>query len=719
MKKAASYSEGKRKGQDKRYGKERKGEKRKRADSDSEFEDKEEEVESESIINSGQSDNDTNELGSESDASLSDDEEYTKLRRIAKLERYKNRFILEKEICPSNLPYNQHVIAKFVNYLRIKYSLTAWDRNSSTYRFSMGYLFTYKDSFLQYELKKDATFKLEQLIQFNHEDFRELEDPTNWIMSLAGSTGKENPDDRVEMDKAWKRFNLFVKDQLQHSKPKYNEDISELFRFRYVIENLDTLYTITDDKKITAAAKKMSNIKKREKENAEEYLKPNKRFAEKDCTKKWFSSDAFKEELDDFNNVWNDMMCNKQDFDKKRFNRLAMFAKFHTMLTSKNRPGVFHFTDNQYEMKQDLWITDANSSSFEFFSNDYPTGPPADNPEMLPNCWIIRLAGSAPGIKGQKAETIFINQFIHGILEKYIDLKLVHMKNLLGPQSDSVEEGNRPFFINFDLNPLNMPYTRGSLWEKYSAESGLEGITMTTIRRELEHKVQSSPVALSRIDDIQSHSKDTGSAAYDKTSPFYRAAYLNHVANEEGNNIQVDDTELPKNIQEMRTEREMKQRQRCQETVKLAREKKESRRKITNTTRLLPDDRIFIKDLFLDKNYPDIYNAVRGIFPQVPELKKLFYRLVDGPNEIMPNEVKEKLKEVEQRIFLTVKEDIEKECGKVWQKDCKEMNYVADKKIVSIIRKSFYYNDRNKKWSQEPDFVFSRKKNVVKKSLKQ
>ena len=713
---AESGSEsGNKKGLSKRKGR-HKGEKRRRDNSDSEFEaveGKEKEEERYSV-----SESDINaESGSESDFSPSDDEEYTRLRRISKQERYRNRFFLEKEICPSTLEHNMLVIEKFKDYLRIRFSLTSWDRVSSTYRLSIGYLFTYKDSLLQYQLKKDPTFKLEQYIQFRHEDFRELEDPTDWIMILAGSTGKDNPDDRVEMDKAWKRFNLFVRDQLEKSKPKYNEDIAELLRYRYVIENIDDLYKITDRKKITAAAKVMSNIQKRERENAEEYVKPNKRLAEKDTTKNWFSSDAFKEELDDFNKVWNDMMCEKVEFEKKRFNRLGMFAKFHLMLISKNRPSVFNFTQNQYDMKQELWITDANSSNYEFLSTDYPSKPPTDNPNMRPNCWIIKLSGGTPGIKGQKAQVIFVNNFIKGILEKYCDLKGVLLKKMLGPQSDSVEEGNRPFFINFDLNPLNMPYTRGSIWTKFSSESGLESVTMTSIRRELEHKVQSSPVARSRIEDIQSHSKDTGSAAYDKTSPFYRAIFMNGVSQEDASNIQVDDSELPKNIQDIRAEREIIQRQRCQETVKLAREKKDSRRKITNTTRLLPDDRIFIKELFLDQNYPDIYNAVKSIFPQVPELKRLFYRLVDGPNEIMTNEVKDKLKEVEQRIFLTVKEIIEKQYKKAWQEDCKEMNYAADKGIVTIIRKSFYYNDRNKKLGEKPDFVFSRKKIDVKKSI--
>ena len=640
---------------------------------------------------------------SDSDFDEDDHEEFTTARRTSKELRYEKRFYLIKVPCPSTLEGNKHVVDLFKNFLRKTYSITAWDRKSSTYRSSLGFLFTYDDSLLQYELKRDENFKLEQFIDFNNERFRELGDPTDWIMSIAGVTGKENPDDRIAMDKAWKRFNLFIKDQLINSRPPVESDVNLLHRFHYVINNLDTIYKKTDKGKVSSAAKVVSNLNKRERENAEEYASPNKRLLEKDATKKWFNSEIYKEELATITNIWKEAI-NEEKISKKNFTRLGMFVKFQLMLTSKNRPSVFKFTNQQYLMRSSLWLNEDSSASLESLLqlSDYPTEPPKDNPNKPPNSWIIKLSGKGTGIKNQEAQVIFINKPCQSLLDKYDDIKEILFQDV---------EIDKSYFVNFDSNPMSdIPTTRGSLWEKYATVSGLPKATMNTVRRELEHKVQSSPVALSRIRDIQSHSQTTGSGAYDKVSPIFRATYMNHVSQEEGNNIEDDDLELVEKVKKIRNQREKIQKQKCQEALEKMKKNKKSRKQISKTTRLLREDRVFLEELFLNENYSEMYNAVKSIFPKIQEFTRLFYRLVDGPNKLMSDDVRLKLLEVEQRIFLTVKEDIEKEYEKLWQKKDKAMNRYADRKICLIIRNSFYFQNKNKNLYEKNVFVFSKKK---------
>ena len=643
---------------------------------------------------------------SDTDVDIEDDEAYTEIRRLNKQARYDKRVLLKKVECVSTLEGNVSVLNLFKEYIRKTYSLTAWNRETSTYKLSIGYIFTYKDSYLNFELKKDPYFKLEHLIKFDCPDFRELEDPTDWIMSLAGPTGKENPDDRVEMIKAWKRFNLFIKEELIKSRPNIDKDVHDLMRFRFVLDSLDSLYKKIDKSKMMSAAKVLSNVNKRERENREEFLSPSKRLAETDVTKNWFKSDIYRSELDKITTIWKDIMNKKKKIGKKEFNRLAYFVKFQLMLTSKNRNSCYKFTNDQYGMRSGLWIPDDQRATFDSLPSEYISEAPQENPDKPANCWIIKLSGAGAGIKNQEAQVIFINQMCQDLLDKYDDIKDILMPD---------EPGDKAYFVNFDSKPiLDIPNTRGSLWQKYASVSNLDKASMNTIRRELEHKVQSSPVALSRIKDIQSHSQDTGSGAYDKTSPFFRACYMNFVSNIEGNNKQIDEPDLPENIQEVRSQREDKQKQRCLESVKLLKSKQKSRRKLSNTTRLLPDDRIFLEKIFIDESFPEISNAVKGIFPKNSQFKKLFYRLVDGPNELMSNDVCEQLKEIEERIFLTIKEVIENEFKEVWQEDSKDMNRLADKKICKIIRNSFYFHEKNKPLNEKKTFVFSRKNSLNK-----
>lgn len=635
---------------------------------------------------------------SDSDAFEKDDETYTEDRKKRKEIRHKKRVSLFRKECPRELEGNKKVIDAFVSWLRVTYNITGWMRKTSTYRLSMGHLFTYEDSLFMFELKKDANFKLEQWTDFDHSEYRELNDPTEWLLTDAGESGREASNDRVERVKGWKRLYLFIKDQLNASRIKCGTNTDHLVRFQLLISNLDNLYKKVHSSNLDKKAKIVSNIEKRERENAEEYMSPNKRLSEKDSVKNWFNSKQYEKEYNDVIKIWSDAI-NASTISEKNFTKFALFTKFYLMLTSKNRNSVYKFSNNDYMLRKALWIEDNENLSLENLQCDYITEPPKDNPNKPANCWIIKLSGSGAGIKNQEAQVIYINKPCQELLHKYSDIK-----DFMLPD----ETAAGPFFVKLDYTPLpDIAHTKGSLWSKFAEATNLDKSSMNTIRRGLEYEVQVSPAALARIKDIQSHSKETGSGAYDKTSPYRRACFLNKVASKEANNQDIDE-ELPATVQEVRSKREAKQKKQCTEAAKTKMSRKrQNRRGISKTTRLLPEDRVFLQQTFLDKNNSEIYEALKIKFPVNAMFKRFFYRLLDGKNDSISSEDKQRLNDIEERIFLTIKEEIENSFEQFWENSSKEMNNAADRKVCLIIRNSLYSYEKNKPKEEKKLFNFS------------
>ena len=636
----------------------------------------------------------TSTTNSDTEYDEEDDEEFTCNRKMTKCLRYERRVGLKNSVCPSFENGNKEVIERFEKFLKYRYNITSWNRKTSTYKLSLNHLFRYEDSMLNFELRKDSTFKLEYQATFDHPQFRELSDPSEWFLSSAGESGKEGANDRVEKIKAWKRYNIFIKDELNKSRTKCGSGVEELVRYQMLATNLDNLYNTITTNNMMKNAKIASNLQRRERENVEEYLSPNKRLAEKDAVKNWFNSEKYRELLDEMILLWKSAIATK-DISKKDFTRFAQFVKFQLCLTSKNRNSVYKFTNSEYGMRMALWIKD--SDDFNLPTN-YITSADENNPDEPPNCWIIKLSGSGAGIKNQEAQTIFINKTCQDLLTKYEDLKQLFLPN---------ESLSNPFFVNLDSKPLgDIPNTKGSLWDKFTEVSKLDKASINTIRRGLEHEVQSSPAAVSKIKDIQSHSQDTGKGAYYKTSPYVRAKFMSTVAAKEGANTYIEEEEVPDDIRELRQARELENKLKCQDSVLKKRTLK--RKRISKTTSLLPADRDFLEEILTDENNHEIFTALKKKFPINCKFKRLFYRLLDGYSNSMPDEVKLKLREIEERIFLSVKDDIEKEYEQSWEKGSDKINRVADKKICAVIRNSFYYHEKNKPKSVPHVFKFSK-----------
>ena len=623
-----------------------------------------------------------------------DSEEFTRVRRDNKNTRYELRVELKNEVCPSTHDGNKEIIEKFEEFLRARYNLTGWQRKTSTYQLSLGWLFKYEDSLLMFETRRDPTFKLEQQVVFDHPQFRELTDPKEWFLSTAGESGNDRPNDRVEMIKVWKRYHTFVREELNNTRPQ-NGSMDELVRYQMLINTLDSLDRMVNNNNLMKNAKIASNLERRARENAQEYLSPNRRLAEKDSVKNWFKSDDYKQLREEMLQLWTTSVDTGK-IGKKQFNRFAQFVKFQLCLTSKNRNAVYHFTNYEYSIKTDLFINQASKCNSENSSTNYITEKPA--PDVEPDCWIIKLSGKGAGIKSREAQTVFISQASEELLEMYKDLKSLFLPDV---------PPDAPFFVNMDSKPLpEIPNTKGSLWAKFSQVNNLDKASVNTIRRGLEHEVQSSPAALANIKDIQSHSQETGAGAYYKTAPLVRATFMNEIAIKEGGSNLVEDINIPDNIVELRRKRSENEKLKIHASAIKA--GYVNRKRFSKTTSVLPKDRDFLVQIFLDEKNQEIFNQLKEKFPPLKVFKKLFYRFLDGYCHSMDNEVWHELKKIEERLFLSIKDNIEKESDQHWGKDSRQINHLADMKICGIIRNCLYCHDKNKPNPDDRIFNFQK-----------
>ena len=67
------------------------------------------------------------------------------------------------------------------------------NKSTSTLGLSIGYLFKYQTSLLSFLNQNDSSFNLGRLLDFTSDQLVELPDPDQWLWSVAGENGQDNP----------------------------------------------------------------------------------------------------------------------------------------------------------------------------------------------------------------------------------------------------------------------------------------------------------------------------------------------------------------------------------------------------------------------------------------------------------------------------------------------------------------------------------------------
>ena len=131
-------------------------------------------------------------LQQDSDIDDDDEEDFTKNRLDNKTRRYSKRMqpeIYEKEAWEEE--DNITIMEEFDDYLKTYKYATNANKDSSTYSFSLGHMFKYHDSYLNFHTKLDPEFNFKRVVSFTSPGYVQLSEPLTWMNSIAGS-GQEN-----------------------------------------------------------------------------------------------------------------------------------------------------------------------------------------------------------------------------------------------------------------------------------------------------------------------------------------------------------------------------------------------------------------------------------------------------------------------------------------------------------------------------------------------
>ena len=132
-----------------------------------------------------------------------------------------------------------------------KFSTSTPTCDLTTVKKQMGFLCKYNDSFLNYLTSKDGRFTMDRWLDIDSENFLELEDPLNWIRTVGGTSGKENPARQIDMYKMFMRLIDFLAEKMDEpSKAGINLELT--LKRDYQVKRLKRMAEkITNSKVVT------------------------------------------------------------------------------------------------------------------------------------------------------------------------------------------------------------------------------------------------------------------------------------------------------------------------------------------------------------------------------------------------------------------------------------------------------------------------------------
>ena len=408
----------------------------------------------------------------DSDYEENDSMEYSQNRIRMKEERKLKRNHQGRKTRIIDIENNRTVIEEFENFLKKQ-------KKDSTIRKAMGHLFSYPDSFLQFETALDSKFNLKRLLNPLDDDFLELPDPTTvdgWFQEGCGLSGENDPIRCRERLKHHANFRDFLIEKLRNA--EFGRSAEAYYKKDMIIKNLEQISTIVKTKQLYNRIKKSEDDEKAERERARQVLFPSSVHNETVAVSKWYESDEAKSEEQACLKIYKSVVKDKKEVSARNFTRFGQWSKFSVWLADKNRRSAYSFTNLEFKERRPKWLPNVKTQEenlaevFNKIPDDWDSSAPekADDP---PTCWVIEVSGK--GLKGGNRANIILTRKSAEICEKYRDIK--------GEVFVDGEDDSSPFFVNLKKRPLTeIQRTPGSLMEKFGKVCGVNKATVNTLR---------------------------------------------------------------------------------------------------------------------------------------------------------------------------------------------------------------------------------------------
>ena len=438
------------------------------------------------------------------------------LRRV----RYEKRNVLPAIEKLSLKPENQTFIGLFDEW-----SVACQDASPNTMKLSLGHLFDYPDSFLNYFTSQFEDFTLMKLIAFqDEENFVSVPSPFVWLSIIGGKSGQDSPNRRNEGLKAFKRIISFIKFKLNET-PFHG---STILRKQAIKEHIKDILESTQETNYHAKYKMQSDSQNSKRRQMQEILNPSSEEDKLHAIESWFASPERKALDDEGEMIYKNFVA-RNDIEKKPFNKFANLVYLELALSDKLRVGVYNaMLNSDWVVKVEVYLPAG------YVDPEYDKLPPGwriySKPSLQPNAkpsrYEIRIPGNRPGMKNKQRQTITLNLRTYELMNRFQDIKRGRFGEL---------NMKSPFFINYDgcsLPPLRN--YKGSLLNIVGNVMGIPNFTLKDTRKSLESQIQNKESLKPHIKSLNSHSLEVGKEYYDNMDGARRSLMNNNINLKEG-----------------------------------------------------------------------------------------------------------------------------------------------------------------------------------------
>ena len=560
------------------------------------LDDKEAEIYEDEVAEDEDIPEDTDESDSEDEPDLNesddDDEEiYCK--------RWERRNQIEPVKRLNSVPENSNVILKFLSWWQTAgASLETKNKDTSTIRMSLRYLFESPDCFINYQTSENPTFNLSRLVNFGSEDFLAVPSPISWVTVVGGETSQDFPSRRTEMLKGHQRLRSFLNFCLN----EYSFEGSAIQQKDAVAKHLKEIEKQVKKSNLFPQLENLYKAQCRKKAQMTKIIRPLEEENLKHCVRTWFQSKASEEleteALTIYQNAMSNQLIRKSDFD--RFSKICFFE---AALFDKSRIGMWENLKNaDYAGKKSAWLpSDMDELEYSslprewlLYSEPYPGAPPSS--------YEIEII-SGERSKNHEDHSVVLSPRVYELIEKMIDLK-----QLIIPEV-KLEDYLFVSHSGEKLPKLQRYKGSGSLLYQFGQTCGIENFTFKMLRKNLEGVIQSSSSLKQNTKDLNSHSQRVGQKVYDQLRGGRRNVLLSNLSKQEGgcNRLRMDQKLNESGV----TKREERDKMMKDELVTKAKaflaELKNKSPPDLRPTALKTDDLKFLKSIFNETEVGEFY----------------------------------------------------------------------------------------------------------------
>ena len=366
-----------------------------------------------------------------------DKEEFNERRMHGRAMRHAGRNEERTNQRLDELPGNKEIKEAFTQYIRETSSSTGVKGTDvSTVRMYVGNMFTYDDSWLNFEVTIDPSFKACQLFSFAQEDFRLIGDPVPWVKHTGN-----RPSTQLERLKAHASFRKFLRHSINKNKDKFGTNpLGFMWRGQVEREILDIDEEVNKSG-LWKSLHKLDGQKRQEKIHAVNTLNPEEPSRLRECINTFNKSEFRVKRMAEMEKVWAQTTSTAVRPSVKVFNQMGMWVKHELHNLNRDRISSYNFSNSAYTSKRKVFLPEMPQSQSDEEEGNIcdrvfvpitpgmnTDAPPKDDPNRKPSAYVLTVMGDSGHIKNMNAHHIIFNARMKELCDKYTDVKEVFFK---------------------------------------------------------------------------------------------------------------------------------------------------------------------------------------------------------------------------------------------------------------------------------------------------